>query len=557
MLSKLKIATRLLLGFGAMMLLIGILGIFSIYSGKATGGSVADLVRIKNDEVLDQRVEKSVYQARFRLWSYLATGNEGSYAKAQDAFETADRRLAELSAQTVDNSRRAMLDELTRSVGTYRQSAEKFRAIKGHNAGLDTAEAGTLIAESAAAGSRIDELGEALSNAFEKASIEKVQETTRGIERTVTISVVLGIVSLLLGSMLSLVISRGIARPVKAMTDAMDSMARGDLEIAIPATGNRDEIGAMAKSMAVFRDGLRRARELAAEQEAERALREARGQAIERMTREFDSTVSDALTIVAGAVSELDATATAMSATSEETSRQATVVAAATEQASASVQTVASAAEELSTSIREIGRQVEESSRVSQAASDEAIRTNRTVSDLAESSSRIGAVVQLISDIASQTNLLALNATIEAARAGDAGKGFAVVAGEVKTLAAQTAKATEEISSQIGSIQLTTRDAVAAIADIVTRIGDINAIAGAIAAAVEEQSAATQEIARNIQQAAVGTQEVSANIGGVTEAAAETGAAATQVQSSSRSLARQTTGLKTEVEAFLARVRAA
>ncbi len=285
--------------------------------------------------------------------------------------------------------------------------------------------------------------------------------------------------------------------------------------------------------------------------------RETRMRAIEGLTGNFDRAMSGVLAKVSGAATAMEATAQGMSATAEQTSRQAHAVAESTREASSSVQTVASAAAQLANSIKEIGRQVAQSSRISQTASEEASRTNATVKGLADSSARIGEVVKLINDIAGQTNLLALNATIEAARAGDAGKGFAVVANEVKSLANQTARATDEISSQIAAVQTSTHAAVAAIGGIVGRIEEINHIAGAIAAAVEEQSAATAEIARNVQQAATGTQEISGTIGGVTQAAAEAGTAASQVLSSARSLSQEATALKDVVSRFLDNVRTA
>ncbi|MDR3515569.1 MAG: methyl-accepting chemotaxis protein [Azospirillaceae bacterium] len=351
--------------------------------------------------------------------------------------------------------------------------------------------------------------------------------------------------------------SHGIARPVVELGATMSRLARRDYAAEVSGAARRDEVGVMAKALQVFKDSLIEADRQADIEAQQRQVREARARLIETLTTGFDGKVAGVLEIVASAVVELEATAQAMSANSEQTSRQAITVAAATEQASASVQTVATAAEELSSSIREIGRQVEQSNRVAQTAAAEAGRTNDTVKGLAQSSARIGDVIKLINDIASQTNLLALNATIEAARAGDAGKGFAVVAGEVKNLASQTAKATEEIGAQISAVQASTQEAVAAIVAIVTRIEEINQISTAIASAVEEQSAATGEIARNVQQAANGTREIAATITGVTQAAAETGSAAGQLLTSAQSLARETSDLKETVAGFLNGVRAA
>ncbi|MDR3436079.1 HAMP domain-containing methyl-accepting chemotaxis protein [Telmatospirillum sp.] len=354
-----------------------------------------------------------------------------------------------------------------------------------------------------------------------------------------------------------LVAYRRVSAPIQEMTGAMRSLADHDLMVAIPGIGRADEIGAMAAAVQVFKDNAVRADQLAVEREAERAAKEARAKVLESMARDFDSSISGVLGAVGSALTDLGKTAQTMSDISRKTSEQATTVSGASDQASASVQTVASAAEELSASIAEIARQVEQSSRVSRVASEEAGHTNEMVLGLAETSARIGDVVKLINDIASQTNLLALNATIEAARAGDAGKGFAVVAGEVKNLANQTARATEEIGTQIGAVQSATTQAVTAIGNIVGRIQEINEIASAIASAVEEQSAATAEIARNVQQAASGTHEVSSNISGVTRSAIETGSAAEKVLASSQTLSQGTEEMRQTVTGFLEGVRKA
>ncbi len=272
---------------------------------------------------------------------------------------------------------------------------------------------------------------------------------------------------------------------------------------------------------------------------------------------ELSEKVSAVVKNVSAAATEMRSTAESMSATAEETSRQATTVAAAAEQATTNVQTVASASEEMSASINEINRQVAQSAEIAGKANAEAERTNSTVQGLADAAQKIGEVVNLISEIAEQTNLLALNATIEAARAGEAGKGFAVVASEVKNLANQTAKATEEIGTQVSEMQSVTDDAVGAIRNISETIGEINAIADTISTAVGEQGSATQEIAENTQQAAAGTQQVSGNITGVTQASAETGAAAQEVLTAADELSKQAEALNGEIEAFIKNARAA
>ena len=348
-----------------------------------------------------------------------------------------------------------------------------------------------------------------------------------------------------------------VVRPLDAMTGTMTRLAGGDQTVTIPAIDSQDEIGAMAKAVDVFRQSMIRADQSAAEQRAEQERKTLRQAAIEQHIGVFEGSVRSSLDMLASAATEMRATSQGMSATAEETSAQATTVAAAAEQASANVQTVAAAAEELSSSGADSARQVLQSTRIAGQAVDEAGRTNTTVPGLSAAAQKIGVVVKLISDIASQTNLLALNATIEAARAGEAGRGFAVVASEVKSLASQTAKATEEISAQVAAMQSATGNAVEAIKSIGGTIGTINEIATTIAAAVEEQGSATREIARNVQEAARGTGQVSSSIVGVNQAASETGSAAGQVLTSAEELGRQAETLRGDVGGFLARIRAA
>ena len=365
------------------------------------------------------------------------------------------------------------------------------------------------------------------------------------------------LVFLLVAATISIVIGRNLSTPIGALCGVVERLGAGERNFTVPWVELRSEIGKIANAIDDARRTMLEQEALRNEQQQEMARRRAQAETVERVAGEFLAGAEEITNQVFAVASNLEQAAQGMSANAEQTNRQAINVGTASEQASASVQTVASAAEQLASSIREIGRQVEQSSRISATATQEANRTNDTVKGLAESSTKIGDVVKLITDIASQTNLLALNATIEAARAGDAGKGFAVVANEVKSLAGQTARATEEISTQIGAVRTATRDAVEAIAAIVGRIGEISQISTTIASAVEEQSAATAEIARNVQQAATGTEEVTSNIGGVTKAAAETGSTAGHVLTSAQSLSEEATRLKQAVGKFVQDVRAA
>jgi methyl-accepting chemotaxis protein len=357
----------------------------------------------------------------------------------------------------------------------------------------------------------------------------------------------------------SFLIGRNISRPVVAMSKAMRELAVGNFDVQLPGLDRRDEVGQMAHAVEDFKvQAVAKAERDTAERDAKnQASQAARRVELHNLAENFEAAVGNIIENVGSASSELENSAVILTRSSAATQQLSTVVAAASEETSSNVQSVASATEEMASSIHEIGRQVEDSNRIATAAVEQAQKTDARIAELSLAANRIGDVTKLITTIAEQTNLLALNATIEAARAGDAGRGFAVVAQEVKALAAQTAKATSDISTQITGMQAATQESVLAIKEIYGTIGQVSEISAAIAAAIEEQGAATQEIARNVQQAALGSTQVATSIADVNRGAGDTGSASSQVLASAQSLSSENKRLKAEVEKFLATVRAA
>ncbi len=433
----------------------------------------------------------------------------------------------------------------------YRRGFEEFKAHAFDSAVGDKAVAGIDRAPT--------ELLTKAKDRLTSLAVASAQEASDNAHRTSWItSVVLAVVTVLAIVMFLVAVQRGISRPLTRVVGILGDLASGNTAVEVSVSTRRDEVGALFNAVQIFKDKLLETDRLRGEQEQLKAKAETDRKAIlGRIADEFEAVVGNIVTSVTSASGELTTTATSLTQTADTTQQRSKTVAVASEEASTNVQSVASATEEMVASISEIGRQVQESNQIAGDAVSQAAKTDDRVTKLAQAASRIGDVTQLITSIAEQTNLLALNATIEAARAGEAGKGFAVVAQEVKQLAAQTAKATSEISSQIAEMQSATQDSVIAIKEISSTIKRISEIATTIASAVEEQNAATQEITRSIQQAAVGTSQVASNITDVNDGAMKTGSASVQVLAAAKSLSNQSAQLRTEVDRFLATVRAA
>jgi methyl-accepting chemotaxis protein len=485
-------------------------------------------------------------------YTYLIRANEKRYMLYQKAetFDAMNRDFASMMKKivvlesSVDNDReRAQVATFKKAAAGYEAAAHKW--VEGND---------RLFKQILPKMRQLGQTG--LTNAYQAAEAQQAaMNATR--QKVITTLIVAAIVISALGILLGLLVSNAISRPITALSGRMTEMAGGDLATTVPNTAQADEIGDMARTVEQLRLQLDEAEKVRAEHGARAATeKEAMAHRLDLGTA-FVTRMQELAAGFAQSSNEVSDAAKNLSATAEETARQAQSVAAAAEQASSNVQTVASSSEEMATSVREITGQVSHSADVADAASQEAEQSNQRITQLASAAAAIGDVVNLISNIAGQTNLLALNATIEAARAGEAGKGFAVVAAEVKQLATQTERATQDIGAKVTEIQHATDGTVKSMTEIIRTITDIKEIASSIAGAVEEQGAATDEIARNCQQAAVGTQQVTSNIAGVGQAAEMTGAASTQLMQLSNGLSGQAADLRRAVDDFMRDLNAA
>jgi methyl-accepting chemotaxis protein len=544
----------------------------------------ADILRIKQESALivQNQLTRSGTALRYKLDDLPSNADDSELQaiqfgakKVADQFQavTAIANTFVVNAdKTVATSAMARLKFVENSLGAISSKEERIQQGLKEVAGLlgeyrtalgklieNSKSIDELIAKMTESAVTIGQVSDAMKADLlsDQQRLEAQSDAT--IAATERLVVMLAVGSFLLGGVLAWLLGKGISKPMIAMCKAMRELANGNFDVVLPGLGRKDELGEMAGAVEEFKlQAIAKAERDAAAQDAQnKASSAARRSELARFADEFETAVGAIVSNVSASAVQLEAAAGTLTRTAETTQSLSGKVAGASEDTSSTMQSVASATEELSASVAEIGKQVRESSRIAEAAVQQAEQTDGRIGKLSRAAQQIGDVVKLITAIAEQTNLLALNATIEAARAGEAGRGFAVVASEVKSLASQTAKATDEISSHISGMQGATQESVAAIKEIGGTIGQISDIASSIATAVEHQSAATQEIARSVQTVAQGTNEAAADIMEVNRGATETGSASEDVLNSARTLSSESTRLRAELDRFMANIRAA
>jgi methyl-accepting chemotaxis protein len=566
-LSRFRILTKILAVIALMAVVSIGISVMAVTSLKSLSDATDRMERVSGAALLAQRLNTNllaVNRGEFQLSSDPRAENRKVVRETVDNESKLFReRLTQLEASVRRPELKAQVGEVGKMWANYQRELElTFRAAEGVKNYQATEEMDRLRKEalgSAAVAEKVRDQLRTLATELDKTVRDTSDAATEEYLWTSKLMIGVAAIGIFLGLGFGFMIGQyGVAKPIRVLVELLQKLAGGDYNVEVTGTERKDEVGDVAKSAIIFKDnGLAKIRMEAEQKEAEQRAAAQRKADMHKLADEFQQAVGNIVDTVSSASTELEAAAGTLTKTAEVTQELSSTVAAASEQASANVQSVASATEEMTTSVNEISRQVQESSKIAGEAVKQAQATDSRINELSKAAGRIGDVVKLITAIAEQTNLLALNATIEAARAGEAGRGFAVVASEVKQLASQTAKATDEISTQIAGMQSATQESVASIKEIGGTINRISEIASTIAAAVEEQGAATQEIARNVGEAAKGTQQVASNITDVNRGAGETGSASAQVLSSAQSLSHESNHLKSEVDKFLMTVRAA